>query len=88
MARTDVTEIREDLLRDLTSVQQYLAAQGVLEDGSPLQDAWAGVETFCAIAIAVMAKTNPSKIRREAVAVEIRYRFPHPPSDKKEQPDV
>jgi hypothetical protein len=36
-----------------------------------LEDAWAGVETFAAVALRVMAKTNPSKLRSEMVTVGI-----------------
>jgi hypothetical protein len=39
-----------------------------------IESAWAEIETFCAIALRVMAKTNPSKLRDAAMAEEIRAR--------------
>lgn len=71
-ARTDIADISADLLRDLGAVRADLDARGALAADSPLADAFAGVETFCAIALRVLAKTNPSKLRSEAITVEIQ----------------
>jgi hypothetical protein len=38
-------------------------------------DAWAEVETFVAIALRVMARTNPSRIRDAAMVEEIKARM-------------
>jgi hypothetical protein len=46
-----------------------------LEDGTELDTAFCYVETFCDVAIRVMKKTNPSKIRDEARTVEIKARI-------------
>jgi len=45
------------------------------QDESPEDDAFVILETFCAIALRVMRKTNPSKIRDEARTVEIGARM-------------
>ena len=37
------------------------------------RDAWAEIETFCAISLRIIAKTNPSKVRSEAMTTEISY---------------
>ena len=67
--KTDVKEINADLLRDLTLVRGAVMSSG---DAAAIE-AFAGVETFCAIAVRVFAKTNPSKLRSEAMTVEIAY---------------
>ena len=82
-ARTDTKTIKEDLVRDLLKVRGYLSSHGMLDEESHLSDPWATVETFCSIALAVMAKTNPSKIRSEALTANIRALLPIPPSEKK-----
>ena len=82
-ARTDTREMKADLIADLLKIRAYLIDQGMLAEGAPLEDPWATVETFCSIALAVMAKTNPSKIRSEAMTANIRALLPIPPSEKK-----
>lgn len=66
-ARTNTTEMHEDLLRDLRKVRDSLD----LTDPA-IEEAMAGLETFCAVAIRVFAKTNPSKIRSVAITTEIQ----------------
>lgn len=70
-ARTDTRQISTDLLQDLSVLRNHLDATG----NEKVREAWAGVETFCAIALRVFAKTNPSKIKDEAMTVEISYRL-------------
>lgn len=69
-AKTNIVEIAADLVRDLAVVRQALT------DQANSSDAWATVETFCAVALRVMAKTNPSKIREAAMTVEIQHLMP------------
>ena len=65
--------IREALLVDLLTMRSHvLALDG---DFVHIEDAWAGIETFCAIALRVMAKTNASKLRSEMSTVEIAARM-------------
>lgn len=64
-ARTNVAEISADLM----------SALGELRPSMQGNDAFAHIETFCAIALRVMSKTNPSKIRSEAMTVEIQARM-------------
>ena len=40
-------------------------------DDYEARDHWASIETFVAIGLRIMAKTNPSKIRSEAMTVEL-----------------
>lgn len=69
-ARTNVAEIRRDIVASLDVIRPLLDLEN--ED---VKHAWAEVETFCAVSLAVLAKTNPSKIKSEAVIVEIRARM-------------
>lgn len=69
-AKTDVTEIRRDIVASLGVIRPLLDLEN--ED---IKHAWAEVETFCAVSLAVLAKTNPSKIKSEAMTVEIRARM-------------
>lgn len=70
-ARTDLAETEADLAASLKVVRDALKPV----DGSAEDTAMAGVETFCAIALRVMRKTNPSKVRSEARTVEIKARM-------------
>ena len=65
-ARTDTADISSDIIKEWQIVKQAASCQ------SNVEDALASVETFIAIALRVMAKTNPSKIRSIAVTVEIQ----------------
>lgn len=71
MPRTNVEQIGADLQRDLEALRMHV----LLHAPPEVQDALAGVETFCAIALRVFAKTNPSKLRSEAMTVEIAARL-------------
>lgn len=61
--RESIESIKEDLIRDLATIKEQVGET----------DAMAGVETFCVIALRIMAKTNPSKIRDVARTVEIAH---------------
>lgn len=69
-ARTNVHEIHEDIVAALDAVRPQLN----LADPAT-EAAWAEIETFVAVAIKVFAKTNPSKIKSEAMTVEIHARM-------------
>lgn len=69
-ARTDVTEIRDDIVAAINVIRPQLDLTQ-----EEVNSAWAEIETFCAICIGVLAKTNPSKIRSESMTVEIRARM-------------
>jgi len=60
--------IKEALLVDLLTMRAHVLS---LVETVHIEDAWAGIETFCAIALRVMAKTNPSKLKSEMVTVGI-----------------
>lgn len=69
-ARPDVGVMAADLANALATVR-------VLIDLTQPENesAWAEIETFCAIALRVFAKTNPSKLRDAAMAEEIKARI-------------
>lgn len=77
-ARTNTKDMTNDLITALGVVRSKLD----LEDPA-VSDAMAEIETFSAIALRVMAKTNPSKIRSEAVLVNIQALMPAPPGSRK-----
>jgi hypothetical protein len=67
-ARTNITDIAADIVKDLGVLRQALAPQMHGE----VEDAWATVETFIAVSLKLMAKTNPSKVKSVAMTVEIQ----------------
>lgn len=70
-AITDMREAERDLCDALATVREALApADGTVEDY-----ALCAVECFCDIALRVMKKTNPSKIRSETRTVEVKARL-------------
>lgn len=71
-AWSDVAEIERDLVQMLGTLRDAL---GPLEDGSEVDTALCSVETFCAVAIKVMQRTNPSKVRDCARTIEIKARM-------------
>lgn len=70
-ARTNLDDTEADLDAALQLVRAALAPV----DGSREDTALNEVETFCAVAIRVMRKTNPSKVRDAARIVEIKARL-------------
>ena len=70
-AASDVDAIDADLVDAFKTLRDRL----YFPDDSPQDTALATVETFCAVALKVMRKTNPSKIRDCARIVEIKARL-------------
>lgn len=70
-AFTNTAEIEADLLAALRILREALDPQ----EGTPVDDAFAHVETFSTLALRVFRKTNPSKIRSEAMTLEIAARM-------------
>lgn len=68
-AYTDIKAIERDLVADLATLAKHLPATPETED------ALCAVETFCAVSLRVMTKTNPSKIKDAARAEEIKARM-------------
>lgn len=62
-SKQSIEQIKLDLIEDLTELKRMVGPC----------DALAGLETFCIMALRIMAKTNPSKIRDIARTVEIAY---------------
>jgi len=62
-----IDAIRDAYMADVMTMRKHVLA---LNDPH-LEDAWAGIETFAAVALRVMAKTNPSKLRSEMLTVGI-----------------
>lgn len=71
-ARSDIDEIRERIMRDMARVKRHVEGSPYVDPKhAELFEAWAGIETFVNVALRVFAKTNPSKIRSEALTVNI-----------------
>lgn len=66
-ARTDISEISRDLVASIEHFRPHCVAI--------YEDRWATIETFVAVALRVMARTNPSKIRDAAMVEEIKARM-------------
>ena len=62
-----IDAIREAYMTDVLTIRAHILA---LND-PVLEDAWAGIETFAAVSLRVMAKTNTSKLKSEMVTVGI-----------------
>lgn len=60
-----ILEARWDLIQALALVRRTLPSDTASEQ------AWAQIETFCAISLRVMAKTNMSKLLSETKTVEL-----------------
>lgn len=69
-----VESMKLDLIRDLRIVQDHLTKTGALDDPD-IAHAFAGVATFCAIGVRLVAQTNLSKVRDIATTVEIQARL-------------
>jgi hypothetical protein len=69
--RTDMDEVARELAEHLATVRKALDP----EDGSPEDTAMCSIETFAAVAMRVLKKSNPSKVRSEARTVEIYARL-------------
>lgn len=65
--RSNIESMKADLLVALAAVRDRIDPD--------LEAQWAQIETFCSIALRVMAKTNPSKLRDAAMIEEIKARI-------------
>ena len=74
-ARTDIDEIAADLQQDLETIKRLMTYGWTRALPEAAEHALARLETFAAISLRVMAKTNPSKIRDVARTVEIQARL-------------
>lgn len=70
-AYTDMDETAEAIDKALLLILAELDPQ----DGAPVDDAFYTVKSFCDVAMRVMRKTNPSKVRDCARTVEIAARM-------------
>jgi hypothetical protein len=66
-ARTETSTIATDIVAAVGRLRPVAASHD--------EAAWAEIETFIAISLRVLAKTNPSKVRDAAMAVEIQARM-------------
>ena len=69
--RSDVSEIERDIVAELRVLRASLKPV----DDTPEDHALCAVETFVAVSLRVMSKTNPSKLRSEARNVELQARM-------------
>lgn len=70
-SRTDMDEIDRGMTDNLRILREALQP----EDGTDVDTALCTLETFVALSIRVMRKTNPSKVRSEARTLEIKARM-------------
>jgi len=70
-AFTDTSLMSADLQASLRLLREHISADPYPHPDGRTEEALDTVETFCAVALRVFAKTNPSKIRSEAVTVEL-----------------
>lgn len=69
--RTDMDEVARELAEHFKTIREAVQPK----DGSLEDTALCSVETFCAVALRVMKKTNPSKVRSESRTVELYARL-------------
>ena len=70
---TPTGDMGSDLIEALLCIRKQLSRPWATDLwDAEAQEALATVETFCAISLRIIAKTNPSKVRSEAVSVEIQ----------------
>lgn len=67
--KTDTHSMAVDLAAAVGVLRDTVAAA---PDNEKALEAQATVETFCAVALRVIAKTHPAKVREEARLVEIQ----------------
>ena len=65
----------DETARGIDAALLLILAELDPQDGTPLDDAFYTVKSFCDVAMRVMRKTNPSKVRSEARTVEIKARM-------------
>ena len=66
-ARTDITTIRADIAAAIDTLRPHCQQAD--------QQAWVALETYVAITLRVLAKTNPSKVADAARTEEISARL-------------
>jgi hypothetical protein len=71
--RTDMDETAREIADALKVLRETLEAAGLLSECADY--ALCSVETYCAVSLRVLKKTNPSKIRDCARTVEIKARM-------------
>ena len=67
--KTDMTEVAAELTEHMNTLRTMVG------DDAAGDYALCAVETFCAVAMRVLRKTNPSKVRDETRTVEIKARI-------------
>lgn len=69
-ARPNIKEMQQDIIKAVMVIRDAVDLSKPEND-----DAMAQIETFCAVALRVFAKTNPSKLRDAAMVEEIKARL-------------
>lgn len=69
------TKVAIDAMREALALDFLAIRELALKSDAEVQDAWAGIETFCAISLRVMSITNPSILRKVMQTVEIQARM-------------
>ena len=73
----DIKPIEAGITADLAKIKALLdelVGGGTISVDGAHMEAYAGLETFVAISLRIISKTTPSKVRSEAMNVEIEYR--------------
>jgi hypothetical protein len=73
-ARSDLEGVVADLMASIGWIRDEIGIGSRVVDPRT-EEHMAHIETFCAIAIRVLRKTNPSKLRDAAMAEEIKARI-------------
>ena len=73
-AKADLEEVVADLMASIGWIRDEIGIGSRVVDPRT-EEHMAHIETFCAIALRVLRKTNPSKIRDAAMAEEISARL-------------
>lgn len=76
----------DTLQADLIEAFRVLRERFEFTDNTPEDIALCELETFCDVALRVIRKTNPSKVRDVARTVEIKARLDGRPFQDKHQP--
>jgi hypothetical protein len=73
ITKNEVSTIGADLVENLDTIRAHLADTPMTQAHA---DAWGHIEAFAMIAMRIIARTNPSKVREAAVFVELQQRIP------------
>ncbi len=74
MNKQAIAMMRETVIKSAQTIRDNLVASKLM-DHPEIDNAWAELETYMAMSLRVIAKTNPSKVASEYRTVEISARM-------------